>query len=91
LKEDKVDIRQRQKVPLYLQEVSSNLIKELLKRDTMVIGKTPRTTAGRSSRDIVHTAVCRVIEQLLVGLRNNNSLEYKCYLCNKTGHCKELS
>jgi hypothetical protein len=50
-------------------------VPQVLKRYMMVIGKTPRTRAGRSLRDTVHTAVCKVTRQLIVGLRNNNSLE----------------
>jgi hypothetical protein len=70
-----VNIRQKQRVPLHLQEVSSNLIKELLKRDMMVIGETPRTRAGRNSKVTAHNAVYKVTKQLLVELRNNNRLE----------------
>jgi hypothetical protein len=71
--EDMVDIRQRQRVPLHLQEVNSTPTKEVLEKDMMVIGKTPRTRAGRSSRETVHIVVCKVLRQLPVRLRNNNS------------------
>jgi hypothetical protein len=37
-KEDKVDIRQRQEVPLHLQVVSSTPIMEVLEKDMMMIG-----------------------------------------------------
>jgi hypothetical protein len=74
-KEDKVDIRQRQKVPLHLQEVSRTPIREVLENDMMVIGKTLRTRAGRSLRETVHNVVCKVIRQPPVWLRDNNSQE----------------